>query len=132
MLARAQRRAAGAKFICSRLEDFESTGSFDRVLFSFVLHELSARSRHAALTLARRALAPDGVIAILDWAVPPTAGWLSCAWRWFLLELEPRSIVDCLDGSYETELASHELQLVNKYPLAKGAAQLLVARPCHC
>jgi ubiquinone/menaquinone biosynthesis C-methylase UbiE len=129
MLARAKRRAAEATFVCSLLEDFEPTGSFDRILFAFVLHELAAPSRHAALTLAQRAVAPDGVVAILDWAAPPSGGWLSSAWRSFLLKLEPPSVVGCLDGSYETELASHGLHVVDRHLLAKGTAQLLLARP---
>jgi ubiquinone/menaquinone biosynthesis C-methylase UbiE len=131
MLARAKRRAPDAIFVCSMLEDYEPAGSFDRVLFAFVLHELSSPSRHAALALARRAVAPDGIVAILDWAVPPTGGMLFRAWRWFLVKLEPLSIIDCLDGSYETELARHGLHVVEKQLLACGTAQLILARPCH-
>jgi ubiquinone/menaquinone biosynthesis C-methylase UbiE len=131
MLSRAKQRAPGATIVCSRLEDFEPTGSFDRVLFSFVLHELSAASRHAALALAVRAIAPNGIVAILDWAVPPTGGQLSRAWRWFLVKLEPPSINDCLDGCYETELARHGLHVVEKQLLASGTTQLILARPCY-
>jgi ubiquinone/menaquinone biosynthesis C-methylase UbiE len=131
MLARAKRRAAEATFVCSLLEAFIPATSFDRVLFAFVLHELAAPSRHAALAVARRAVAPDGIVAILDWAVPPTGGMLSRAWRWFLVKLEPPSIIDCLDGSYETELARHGLHAVEKQLLASGTAQLILARPCH-
>jgi trans-aconitate methyltransferase len=64
MLARAKRRAPDATFVCSMLEDYEPSGSFDRVLFAFVLHELSSPSRHAVLALAQRAVAPGGVVAI--------------------------------------------------------------------
>jgi demethylmenaquinone methyltransferase/2-methoxy-6-polyprenyl-1,4-benzoquinol methylase len=131
MLARAKRRAPDATFVCSMLEDFEPTSCYDRILFAFVLHELSAPSRHAALALAQRAVASDGLVAILDWAVPPTGGLLSRAWRWFLLKLEPPSVIDCLAGSYETELASHQLQFVDKRLLANGTAQLVLARPSH-
>jgi ubiquinone/menaquinone biosynthesis C-methylase UbiE len=129
MLSRARRRGPGAQFLCSRLEDFESVGSFDRVFFAFVLHELSAPDRNAALATARRAVTPGGVVAVLDYAVPPIGGLLSRAWRWFLLKLEPPSVKDCLDLGYEAEMVSHGLRIVSRHSLAAGAAQMVLARP---
>jgi ubiquinone/menaquinone biosynthesis C-methylase UbiE len=129
MLARAQKRAPEAQFFCSRLEEFEPTGSFDRVFLAFVLHELSAPDRQAALAAARRAVTPDGVVAVLDWAAPRNRKWLSRAWRWFLRKLEPPTVVDCLERGFEAELVSHDLQIVGRYSLAVGTAQLILGRP---
>jgi ubiquinone/menaquinone biosynthesis C-methylase UbiE len=129
MLSRARRRAPGAEFFCSRLEEFEPTGSFDRVVFAFVLHELSAPDRRATLSAARRVVTPGGVVAVLDYAVPPNGGLLTRAWRRFLVKLEPPSVVDCLEGAYESELVSHGLQVAGKYRLAGGAVQLILSRP---
>jgi ubiquinone/menaquinone biosynthesis C-methylase UbiE len=128
MLSRARRRAPGAQLLCSRLEDFEPVGSFDRVLFAFVLHELSAPDRHAALATARRAVTPEGVVAVLDWAVPPAGGLLARAWRWLLLKMEPPSVLDCFERGYEVELVSHGLQIVGRHSLAGGTAQLMLGR----
>ena len=99
------------------------------MLFAFVLHELSAPDRQAALAAARRTVTQGGVVAVLDWAVPPTKGLLTRAWRWFLLKLEPPSVVDCLERGYEDELVSHGLQIVGRHSLAGGTAQLILGRP---
>jgi ubiquinone/menaquinone biosynthesis C-methylase UbiE len=129
MLSRARRRAPEAQFFCSRLEDFEPTGSFDRVFFAFVLHELAAPDRQAALAAGRRAVTPGGVVAVLDLAVPSTGRFLACSWRRFLLKVEPPSVLDCLERGYDAELVSHGLRIVSRQSLAAGAAQLVLTRP---
>jgi hypothetical protein len=69
-------------------------------------------------------------VAILDWAVPANRGVLSHAWRWFLMNLEPASVQDCLERGYKAELDEHGLQTVAKYSLAGGTVQLILGRRC--
>ena len=54
MLAKARRRAPQAEFHLGRLESFHTEQQFDRVLFAFVLHELTALDRRLALASATR------------------------------------------------------------------------------
>jgi ubiquinone/menaquinone biosynthesis C-methylase UbiE len=97
MLSRARRQAPDAQFLCSRLEEYEPDGSFDRVIFAFVLHELAAPEREVAIAAARQAVKPQGVVAVLDWAAPSTESVFALMWRWFLSKLEPSSVADCLE-----------------------------------
>jgi ubiquinone/menaquinone biosynthesis C-methylase UbiE len=127
MLCRARRRAPHAQLIHARLEEFEPTGTFDRVLFAFVLHELSAPDRHAALSKARQAVTPGGLVAVLDWSVPPGDGLFARAWRAFLQNMEPPSVADCLDGCYEAELVRYGLRIVRRHGLAAGTVQMVQA-----
>jgi ubiquinone/menaquinone biosynthesis C-methylase UbiE len=127
MLSRAQRRAPSAQFTHARLEEFQPTASFDRVFFAFVLHELAAPQRQVALAVARQALKPDGLVAILDWATPSTAGLFTSMWRLLLLRLEPPSVADCLERAFEGELVSQGLSIVERHMLAAGTAQMVIA-----
>jgi ubiquinone/menaquinone biosynthesis C-methylase UbiE len=126
MLSRARRRAPGAQFHCCRLEEFQAGASYDRVLFAFVLHELSEPERHAALCAARRALAPGGILAFVDWSLPSATGMFRQAWRWFLLRLESQSVINCLDQGYEAELLTHGLRIVSRDSLAAGTVQIVL------
>jgi ubiquinone/menaquinone biosynthesis C-methylase UbiE len=130
MLARARWRAPQATFIHARLEKLDVEGTFDRVLFAFVLHELTADDRKLALAAAREKLAPDGLLGILDHAVPHTRG-LATAWRSFLLRMEPPTVADCIKTGYEAELATAGFELVGRHALAGGTAQFLLAKPHH-
>ncbi|MGD9719868.1 MAG: class I SAM-dependent methyltransferase [Pirellulales bacterium] len=128
MLQRAKRKAPGARYIESRLEQLDLTGPFDRVLFAFVLHELAAADRQRAITAARQLLAPEGMLAILDHAVPKRRG-LAAVWRSFLLRLEPPTVSAIISAGYDGELAEQGVAVVRHSELAGGTAQLILARP---
>jgi SAM-dependent methyltransferase len=70
MLRRAAQRAPGARFVRSEITAYQPEAAFDVVLLCFVLHELDAPARAAALQVARRALRPGGRLAVVDHAVP--------------------------------------------------------------
>ncbi len=127
MLARARKHAPGAKFAQSPLEDFEPTDRFDVVLFAFVLHELPKDLRVRVLNAGRRALMPEGTLAVLDHAVPKT-GTLARVWRSFLLKLEPPTVRDCIEAGYDEELRDAGLNVISRHELAGGTAALTLAR----
>jgi len=128
MLAKARRRAPLAEFQLGRLESFHTDQQFDRVLFAFVLHELTAPDRRLALASAKRALAPGGALVILDHGLPSSPG-LARAWRWLLDRFEPPTVDDCIRQSYAADLADAGLAVASRHALAGGTAQLLVCRP---
>lgn len=127
MLAKARARAPGAHFEKQQLEALTSLGSFDLVLFSFVLHELPARMRAAALTAATDTLRPDGRIAVIDHAVPEKSG-LAKIWRGLLLRLEPPSVSHCIERGYDAELVAAGMEIATHRPLAGGTAMLTIAK----
>lgn len=127
MLAKARLRAPGAQYEKQQLEALNPPGTFDLVLFSFVLHELPARMRTAALAAATDALRPDGRIAVLDHAVPEKSG-LAKIWRGLLLRLEPPSVSHCIERGYDAELAAAGMEIAAHHALAGGTAMLTIAR----
>ncbi len=126
MLACARRRAPEATFAQQQLEALDVDGTFDLVLFAFVLHELPVELRSRALSTARRVINEKGVIAILDHAVPDS-GLLTRGWRAFLMRLEPPSVAACIEEGYNRELEALELNVVAQHELARGTAALIVA-----
>ena len=127
MLAAARLRAAGAHFEQQQLEALKPSGRFDLVLFSFVLHELPAHMRAAALTAAAAALGAGGRMAVLDHAVPAKAG-LAKLWRGMLMRLEPPSVAHCIERGYDAELVNAGLRIVSHHALAGGTAMLTLAQ----
>jgi ubiquinone/menaquinone biosynthesis C-methylase UbiE len=128
MLAKARLRAPQAEFHPGRVEAFHTERQFDRVLFAFVLHELTASDRRHALAAATQALAPGGAVVILDHGLPASPG-LARAWRWLLDRFEPPTVDDCIRQGYDRELVEQGLRVEARHSLAGGTAQLLVCRP---
>ncbi|HEY4345545.1 MAG TPA: methyltransferase domain-containing protein [Parvibaculum sp.] len=126
MLSRARRRAPGARFEKQQLETLDAAGTFDLVLFSFVLHELPRGLRAQALAAGVRSLVPNGRIAVLDHAVPGS-GRFAQAWRGFLMKLEPPSVAECIERGYDTELEAAGMRVTAHYALAGGTAALTIA-----
>lgn len=129
MLARAQRRTAGVSFEQLDLRTFQAPAGkeFDLVFLAFVLHELPKATRLSLLSEATRALAPGGRVVVVDHAVPE-AGGFARGWRRFLLKLEPPSVRDVIVDGYEHELDGAGLVVIDRAPLARGTAKLLVAQ----
>ncbi|WP_337188783.1 methyltransferase domain-containing protein [Phenylobacterium sp.] len=128
MLARARTRAPAATFIRTRLEALPELGGFDHALCAFVLHELPADARRQVLGAVGRMLQPDGRLTILDHAAP-SDGTFARVWRGFLSRLEPPSVVECLADGYDRDLQACGYDLVSREILARGCAQLVIARP---
>ncbi|MHB8876280.1 MAG: class I SAM-dependent methyltransferase [Myxococcaceae bacterium] len=128
MLSRARRKAPGASFILGDIVAFEGLGRFDRVLFSFVLHEMEEPIRQRALEVARRALKPTGLVAVLDFARPAHAPV-----RWalgiYLGVSEPRTARELVARGLEGELEAAGLIVARRRDLALGTARMVVAGP---
>jgi ubiquinone/menaquinone biosynthesis C-methylase UbiE len=127
MLARARRRAPAATYVHSRLESFNTSEKFDRVLFAFVLHEFAAADCEQVMAAALDTLRPEGLLAILDHAVPQKRG-LAKARRRFLMRLEPPTVVHCIENGYDRQLAALGVSIVSRHELAGGTAQLILGR----
>ena len=127
MLKKARRRAPQATFERQRLESLELGGEYDLALFAFVLHELPREMARRALASAAEVLAHDGMLAVLDHALPASSGFAQ-AWRGFLTRLEPATVVECIEQGYETEVLAAGGEVVARHDLAAGTAALMVAR----
>ncbi len=127
MLERARGRAPGARFEQQQLESLALGDTFDTVLFAFVLHELPGDLRIKALQSAAAAVAPTGVVAILDHAVP-RSGRVAIVWRRFLLWMEGPGVSECIEQGYDADLRTAGLGVVARHELAKGTAALVIAR----
>ena len=127
MLRRARRRAPQATFIHADILDFKCAQKFDQVLIAFVLHHMDAEARVYTLVLARAALKPGGLVAVLDWTKPDTK-----ALRWLLHGLlaavEPRSALDWIENGFDTHLKQADLVSIESRTLAMGVAKVVVAR----
>jgi ubiquinone/menaquinone biosynthesis C-methylase UbiE len=131
MLARAKQRAPAATYIHSKLEAFTTSEKFDRVLFAFVLHEFAAADCQQVMAAALDTLRPDGLLAILDHAVPAKRG-LARAWRSFLMKLEPPTVVHCIEHGYDSQLTALGVSIVARHELAGGTARLILGRRAVC
>ncbi|SRR5581483_5125978 len=127
MLRRARRRAPSAKIVCCDILNFQYEQKFDRVLLAFVLHHMEAKERLSTLKIARRALEPDGLVGILDWAEPPRVPlrWIV---RGFISAVEPRSAMDWIEQGFESHLGRSDLRMIDKFDLAMGAAKVVIAK----
>ena len=127
MLERARRRAEDATYLRMDILAYATTTHFDRVLLSFVLHEMDAQTRVAALAVAGEALQPDGLVGVLDFS-SPSEPWL----RWILethLRLsEPDTAMDLVRRGLEFEVRESGLLPVRQHALARGTATVVVAR----
>lgn len=122
----AQRRAAGARFVRADVRGYVPESSmYDRVLVAFVLHELAPDARTSVLTAARHALAPGGLVAILDFAA--ASGWASAWIKAFVWALEPISARGWIAAPAESHLRAAGLDPVEQAVLARGGAQLVLA-----
>lgn len=128
MLARARRRARGARFLRRDVLAFNGGGTFDAALLSFVLHEMDAATRRAALHSARRALRPGGRVGVLEFARPPALPVRAALHAWLRIS-EPATALDVVRGGLERSLAEAGLRPTHGYRLALGAARMVVAVP---
>jgi demethylmenaquinone methyltransferase/2-methoxy-6-polyprenyl-1,4-benzoquinol methylase len=129
MLVGARRRAPRATLLLGDAVDTDVGTGYDRVVLSFVLHNFDADGRTRLLRRAAGALAPDGLVGVLEWAQPrgETTGRL---WRRFLARFEPSPTVpEILDGALADEIRSVGLHVVERQLAVGGRAQILVLGP---
>jgi len=128
MLSRARQRAPEATFITSDVTTFSTEDRFDRVILSYILHELDAPARAAVLALARNALAPGGYVGIVDFddsARQPVRTLIDL----YLRVAEPPSAREWAQHGFSEELAAVGLQIVHTAPVGWGTARVALARP---
>ena len=151
MLDRARRRAPNATFIEGDLLDVDPGDGYDRVVLSFVLHNFDAAGRTAALRRSSSALAADGRLGILDWALP-TGRRRADLWRRFLTRVEPSTghdddaatndedamrrkylegsspnVLGVLEGRLDGEANAAGLKIRDRRRTANQRAQILIA-----
>lgn len=130
MLMKAVRRAPAARFERSELTAYAPNppGSFDLILFCFVLHELDQEARTAALGVAAHALSPGGRVAIIDHALP-RRGLVARTLSRFVHSFEPPSSrVWLCDGEAERVLRGAGFEPGPRLLLASGMAFALEAK----
>jgi len=101
-------------------------GEFDKVIFSFVLHELPKDARGRALENARRALRDGGWIVVLDYnrfldGMPPT-------FEFFLSALEPPCALEFVRWDLVSHLSGIGFGRFVEHTLVGGYVRLLKAR----
>jgi demethylmenaquinone methyltransferase/2-methoxy-6-polyprenyl-1,4-benzoquinol methylase len=127
MLERARRAAPGARILEHDILDFEGDHRFDRVLLSFVLHEMQRDIRARALKVAASAVRPGGLVGVLDFAGHAPRP-IDRVFRAYLRVAEPEMAGELLQDSLPSELEDAGLKLVRQVPLAAGTAQMLVGQ----
>ena len=126
MLARARVRAPEATFIESDVLAFQPIEVYDRVIFSYILHELTAADRATALAIGRSALAPIGLLGVVDFddsATQPVRTLIDL----YLRIAEPPSARDWAAHGFRRELRAAGLQLIRSAPVGWGTARVGLA-----
>lgn len=127
MLARARARAPEAAFAESDVTAYVPTGRYDRVVLSYILHELEEHERAAALTIARDALAPGGLVGVVDFddsAREPVRTLIDL----YLRVAEPPSARAWATTGFRRELGAAGLTVVRSAPIGWGTARVGLAR----
>ena len=128
MLARARKRAPEATFVEHDAVDFIPPREFDRVVLSYVLHELDARSRATVLARARVALVTGGMIGIVDFddsARQPLRTLIDL----YLRVAEPPSAREWASHGFGTELPAAGLTLATSSAIGWGTARVGLCVP---
>lgn len=125
MLERARAKAPTATFKNKDILSIDEVGVYDRVLFSFVLHEMDGPTRKAAIAVARRAMKPTGRLAVVDFARSdnPVVRLSLAA---YLRLSEPNAALELVSQGLEREIADSGLRVANVLALAMGAACVVV------
>lgn len=127
MLRRARRKNPGVHFVQADILEFDAGRSFDRVLFSFVLHEMDEPTRERALANAKRHLVPDGLLGLLDFSGDAPA-WVDRVFRAYLRVAEPELALELLRDGFEPVLTRAGFQAVHEIKLALGTAKMVISR----
>jgi demethylmenaquinone methyltransferase / 2-methoxy-6-polyprenyl-1,4-benzoquinol methylase len=128
MLSRARRRAPGGAYLRAGVLDADAftTGPFDRVVLSFLLHELDQTARVEVLRRSLARITPTGRIGILEWGQPDGA-LRRRLWRSVVGIIEPAVAQDILDRGLDDAIDATSLAPILDVGRAGGRARLVVA-----
>lgn len=130
MLARARKRAPEATFVEHDVPTFAPRGTYDRVILSYILHELDRDARRATLAMARAALAPGGLVGIVDFddgAREPVRTLIDL----YLRVAEPPSAREWARDGLRDEVAGAGLRVVRSCAVGWGTARAGLLAPTY-
>lgn len=130
MLARARNRAPEATFVEHDVPTFRPDGVYDRVILSYILHELDRDARAMTLAMARDALAPGGLVGIVDFddsAREPVRTLIDL----YLRVAEPPSAREWARQGFREEVASVGLRVVRGNAVGWGTARAGLLAPAR-
>lgn len=122
MLARARMRAPEATYIQHDVPTFRSDETYDRVILSYILHELDRDQRASTLAMARDALAPGGFVGIVDFddsAREPVRTLIDL----YLRVAEPPSAREWARDGFRTEVPAAGLRVIRSAAVGWGTAR---------
>lgn len=123
MLERARRRAPEATFVEHDVPSYRPETRYDRVILSYILHELDRDQRARTLAMARDALAPGGLVGIVDFddsARQPVRTLIDL----YLRVAEPPSAREWARDGFRDEVAAAGLRVVRSEPVGWGTARV--------
>ncbi|HEY4178783.1 MAG TPA: methyltransferase domain-containing protein [Kofleriaceae bacterium] len=129
MLARARRRAPEATFIEHDVTTFTPTDRYERVVLSYVLHELAQPQRAAVLATARAALAPFGSVCVVDFDTGDTRQPIRALLDAYLRFAEPPSARGWARDGFIHEVGAARFATLATKPVGWGTARLAVLVP---
>jgi ubiquinone/menaquinone biosynthesis C-methylase UbiE len=128
MLERARKRAPEATYIAHDVPTFAPTERYDRVILSYILHELDEAGRATTLAMARDALDTGGLVGIVDFddsARQPVRTLIDL----YLRVAEPPSARAWAQRGFRTEVGSAGLAVVRSQPVGWGTARVGLLAP---
>jgi hypothetical protein len=122
MLSRARKRAPEATYVQHDVPTFRPDGVYDRVILSYILHELDRDARAATLAMARDALAPGGLVGVVDFddsAREPVRTLIDL----YLRVAEPPSAREWARDGFREEVGAAGLRVVRSEPVGWGTGR---------
>jgi ubiquinone/menaquinone biosynthesis C-methylase UbiE len=122
MLERARKRAPEATLVEHDVPSYQPTERYDRVILSYILHELDRDQRAATLALARDALAPGALVGLVDFddsARFPVSALIDL----YLRVAEPPSAREWARAGFREEVGAAGLRVVRSQAVGWGTAR---------
>ena len=126
MLSRARRKNPSVHFVQADMLEFDAGRSFDRVLLSWVLHEMDEATRTRVLSSARRHLAPGGLLGVFDFA-GEASPLVDRMFRSYLRLAEPELTIEFLRDGFEPLLRAAGFTPIRSATFALGTTKMVVA-----
>lgn len=128
MLERARERAPEATFVEHDVPSYRPDGAYERVICSYILHELDREQRATTLAMARDALASGGLVGIVDFddsAREPVRTLLEL----YLRVAEPPSAREWARDGFREEVMAAGLHTVRSEAVGWGTARAGLLAP---
>jgi ubiquinone/menaquinone biosynthesis C-methylase UbiE len=122
MLARARKRAPEATLVEHDVPTYKPDGVYDRVICSYILHELDRDQRATTLVMARDALAPGGLVGVVDFddsARQPVRTLIDL----YLRVAEPPSAREWARDGFRAEVSAAGLRVIRSEAVGWGTAR---------